>query len=82
VDITSVMDLKVQALSKHQTAMRYGDYIRCIKALNAYRGLYLGFERCAEAFLVQARSDLETMGPWVSAIRNWSLTLKQLLSKK
>jgi hypothetical protein len=82
VDITSVMDLKVQALSKHQTAMKYGDYIRCIQALNAYRGLYLGFGRYAEAFLVQARSDLEAMRPWISSIRNWSLSLKQLLSKK
>ena len=81
VDITSVMDLKVEALSMHQTAMKYGDYIRCIQALNTYRGLYLGFGRYAEAFLVQGRGDSKKMELDISAIRKWSLSLKQILSK-
>jgi len=53
VDITGVMDLKMKALREHETALKYGDYTRAVEGLNAYRGLYLGFDRFAEAFVVQ-----------------------------
>ena len=52
VDITDWVDLKLKALACHQTALACGDYDRAILGLNHYRGLYLGRNRSAEAFLV------------------------------
>jgi LmbE family N-acetylglucosaminyl deacetylase len=57
LDITDVMNIKIKALQQHESAMKYGDYVRCITALNTYRGLYLGFNRFAEAFLVYQVKD-------------------------
>jgi LmbE family N-acetylglucosaminyl deacetylase len=57
VDITDAFDLKVAALNKHETALRYGDYLRAITGLNSYRGLYLGFNKFAEAFKVNPKSS-------------------------
>jgi len=50
VDITDVFSLKIAALSKHETALACGDYKRAITGLNSYRGLFLGFDKFAEAF--------------------------------
>ena len=50
VDITGVMDQKIEAIRCHQTALDCGDYLEAIMGLNRYRGLYLGHGRFAEAF--------------------------------
>jgi LmbE family N-acetylglucosaminyl deacetylase len=50
VDITDVYSSKIAALGRHETALACGDYARAITGLNAYRGLYLGFDKYAEAF--------------------------------
>ena len=57
VDITEVMSLKLAALNQHQTALKYGDYARAVEGLNAYRGLYLGLNKYAEAFKVQEQNN-------------------------
>jgi LmbE family N-acetylglucosaminyl deacetylase len=53
VDITDQASLKRAALAEHATAMACGDYQRAVDGLNRYRGLYLGQERLAEAFLIE-----------------------------
>lgn len=53
VDITAAVELKRQALLRHETPMSRGDYVRAIDGLNRYRGLYLGRQRFAEAFWVE-----------------------------
>lgn len=53
VDITEQMSRKNAALAEHATAMPHGDYMRAVDGLNRYRGLYLGRDRFAEAFLVE-----------------------------
>jgi hypothetical protein len=53
VDITDVWCEKLEAIKSHRLAMGCGDYLRAIEGLNSYRGLYLGFNRKAEAFLVE-----------------------------
>lgn len=61
VNITDVFDLKIAALKRHETALRYGDYLRAITGLNSYRGLYLGFDQFAEAFKVNANFSSSTL---------------------
>ncbi len=61
VDITGVFDLKIAALKRHETALRYGDYLRAITGLNSYRGLYLGFDQFAEAFKVNTNFSSSTL---------------------
>lgn len=53
VDITEQSLHKQAALAEHATAMSHGDYQRALDGLNRYRGLYLGKNRLAEAFLVE-----------------------------
>lgn len=53
VDITDYWQRKQAALNEHRIAMACGDYLRAIEGLNRYRGLYLGRDRMAEAFLVE-----------------------------
>lgn len=53
VDITDQWACKIAALNEHRTAMACGDYLEAIRGLNRYRGLYLGKNRLAEAFLVE-----------------------------
>ena len=81
VDITVVMDLKTKALREHQTALKYGDYARAIEGLNAYRGLYLGFGRFAEAFVVQnlKRKDLPQLN--LKRLYALGLDLKKVLGR-
>lgn len=57
VDISEQWPQKQAALFEHHTAMACGDYLRAIEGLNRYRGLYLGRDRLAEAFLVSARNE-------------------------
>lgn len=54
VDITEQAGRKQAALAAHATAMPHGDYQRAVDGLNRYRGLYLGRNRLAEAFWVEA----------------------------
>ena len=82
LDITSVMELKCEALRAHQTALKYGDYERGVRGLNAYRGLYLGFEYFAEAFVVHKKAELDSSADLVTCIKIMGLSLKQLLAKK
>lgn len=53
VDITEQFPVKSQALEAHATALACGDYRRAMEGLCRYRGLYLGFDRMAEAFWVE-----------------------------
>lgn len=53
VDITDNLNLKMEALHRHKTAMACGDYMRAVEGLNRFRGLYLGRDRHAEAFRVE-----------------------------
>jgi LmbE family N-acetylglucosaminyl deacetylase len=57
VDITNQLPTKHAALNKHRTALAYGDYQAACDGLNRYRGLYLGRDRFAEAFWVNAVDD-------------------------
>ena len=81
VDITGVMALKMKALKEHQTALKYGDYARAVEGLNAYRGLYLGFDRFAEAFVVQnlGRKDLPQLN--LKRLSALGLDLKRVLGR-
>ena len=81
VDITGVMDLKIKALKEHRTALKYGDYARAVEGLNAYRGLYLGFDRFAEVFVVQnfKRKDLPQLN--LERFCALGLDLKRVLSR-
>ncbi len=79
LDITSVMELKCQALREHGTALKYGDYERGVKGLNAYRGLYLGFNRFAEAFVVNKLSKVGGNHSLVAKLTVLGLSLKRLL---
>jgi len=54
VDITEQVDIKRMALLEHATALGCGDYLHAMEGLNRYRGLYLGFDRMAEAFWVES----------------------------
>jgi LmbE family N-acetylglucosaminyl deacetylase len=54
VDITDQFHSKSQALAQHATALACGDYLRAMEGLCRYRGLYLGFNRMAEAFWVES----------------------------
>ena len=80
LDITDVMNVKVKALQQHESAMKYGDYVRCITALNTYRGLYLGFDRYAEAFLVHQLKDSQWGEFPLTKIIELGIYLKKLLS--
>jgi LmbE family N-acetylglucosaminyl deacetylase len=53
VDITEQFPAKSLALAEHATALACGDYGRAMEGLCRYRGLYLGFDRMAEAFWVE-----------------------------
>ena len=81
VDITGVMDLKMKALREHETALKYGDYARAVEGLNAFRGLYLGFDRFAEAFVVlnPKRKDLPQLN--LKRLYALGLDLKRVLSR-
>jgi hypothetical protein len=81
VDITGVMAFKMKALKEHQTALKYGDYARAVEGLNAYRGLYLGFDRFAEAFVVQnlERKDLPQLN--LKRLSALGLDLKRVLGR-
>jgi len=51
---TVASDLRIgAALLEHRTGLACGDYLRAIEGLNRFRGLYLGFGRLAEAYLVE-----------------------------
>lgn len=52
VDISSCWERKTDALSKHATALRYGDYRSYMEGLNRYRSMYLPNCRYAEALRV------------------------------
>lgn len=54
VDITEQAVRKQAALLEHVTALAHGDYVRAAQGLAQYRGLYLGVNRMAEAFYVEA----------------------------
>ncbi len=54
VDVTDYMETRQAALSEHVTALACGDYLRAAEGLARYRGLYLGINRMAEAFLVES----------------------------
>ncbi len=82
LDITSVMDLKCRALQAHHSALKYGDYERGVKGLNAYRGLYLGFDRFAEAFVVQTRAEFENPSSWLTQLKGLGLSLKSRLGAR
>jgi LmbE family N-acetylglucosaminyl deacetylase len=81
VDVTQVMELKIQALERHHSALKYGDYARCIRALNAYRGLYLGRDCYAEAFGVQSLPMGKTQALDLAVFQKLGMTLKRALSK-
>jgi len=81
LDITSVMDLKSEALRAHQTALKYGDYERGIRGLNAYRGLYLGFDRFAEGYVVKKKEEYIAPNTFLNNIKTLGLLLKRLLAK-
>lgn len=51
VNITTVWDLKLQAMQAYQSQTRYNDYIHKIGGLNAYRSIYMPSAGYAEAFL-------------------------------
>lgn len=53
VDITDHVGQKQAALNRHATALACGDYARAMEGLNRYRGLYLGWNKSAEAFWVE-----------------------------
>ena len=80
VDISSVMNLKMKALSMHETALKYGDYARAVEGLNAYRGLYLGFDRFAEAFMVVPMKAQKKARLNSERLLSLGLELKKLLS--
>jgi len=73
--------LKIKALKEHRTALKYGDYARAVEGLNAYRGLYLGFDRFAEAYVVQnfKRKDLPQLN--LERLSALGLDLKRVLSR-
>jgi hypothetical protein len=75
------MDLKMKALREHETALKYGDYARAVEGLNAFRGLYLGFDRFAEAFVVlnPTRKDLPQLN--LKRLYALGLDLKRVLSR-
>jgi GT2 family glycosyltransferase/LmbE family N-acetylglucosaminyl deacetylase/glycosyltransferase involved in cell wall biosynthesis len=51
LDIGPVLDCKLQALSAHATALKYGNYLEASRGQAAYRGLLLGAEgNAAEAY--------------------------------
>ncbi|PLX74733.1 MAG: hypothetical protein C0614_11610 [Desulfuromonas sp.] len=52
VDVSSCWNQKMDALAKHATALRYGDYRAYMEGLNRYRSMYLPNCRYAEAFQV------------------------------
>ena len=81
VDITGVMDLKMKALREHQTALKYGDYARAVEGLNAYRGLYLGFDRFAEAFVVQNLKSKTAIQLNLRRLFDLGFDLKRVLSR-
>ena len=81
VDITGVMDLKMKALREHQTALKYGDYARAVEGLNAYRGLYLGFNRFAEAFVVQSLNKQNAIQLNLKRLFELGIDLKKVLSR-
>jgi hypothetical protein len=80
LDITDVMNVKIKALQQHESAMKYGDYVRCISALNTYRGLYLGFDRYAEAFLVHQLKDSKRSEFPLTKFIELGIYLKNLLA--
>ena len=81
VDITGVMDLKMKALREHQTALKYGDYARAVEGLNAFRGLYLGFDRFAEAFVVQNIKSKDVPQLNLKRLSALGLDLKKVLGR-
>ena len=81
VDITGVMDLKMKALREHQTALKYGDYARAVEGLNAFRGLYLGFDRFAEAFVVQNIKSKDLPQLNLKRLSALGLDLKKVLGR-
>ncbi|WP_172979031.1 MULTISPECIES: PIG-L deacetylase family protein [unclassified Thiomonas] len=61
LDITDLMDVKLQALKAHETALRFGNYLEAMMGLSAYRGInlpYRGAANYAEAYLLRAPPDL------------------------
>jgi LmbE family N-acetylglucosaminyl deacetylase len=56
LDITNLMDVKMQALKAHETALRFGNYLEAMMGLAAYRGInlpYRGTPSYAEAYLLR-----------------------------
>ncbi|MDY0330462.1 MAG: PIG-L family deacetylase [Thiomonas sp.] len=56
LDITDLMDIKLQALKAHETALRFGNYLEAMMGLSAYRGInlpYRGTPNYAEAYLLR-----------------------------
>ncbi|MDI1291837.1 MAG: PIG-L family deacetylase [Methylobacter sp.] len=79
VDISSVIDLKRQAISHYQLPLEHCDYLSAIMGLAAYRGLYLsgnGHPKFAEAFV-----EAENNGSW-SGMPERMLSLRVYLEKR
>jgi len=49
-DVTEFMELKIKAIRKHQSQLRYYRYDEGIKGLNRYRGIMTGKAEYCEAF--------------------------------
>ncbi|NLI74449.1 MAG: PIG-L family deacetylase [Euryarchaeota archaeon] len=61
VDISSVMNMKIQALQQHESQLHNLDYIEKIRGLNAYRSIYADGTTYCEAFMVHSRSEFIRM---------------------
>jgi hypothetical protein len=74
------MNVKIKALQQHESAMKYGVDVRCISALITYRGLDLGFDRFAEAFLVHQLKDSKRSEFPLTKFIELGIYLKNLLA--
>jgi len=81
VDITDVFSLKIEALKQHETALACGDYLRAITGLNSYRGLYLGFNKFAEAFKVGSSKSFSIVRIARGAFWRWRYFCQRRIRK-
>jgi len=66
LDVTEVIDIKLQALRAHETALRFGNYVEAMMGLCAYRGInlpYRGSPSYAEAYLLTAPKIAKQSAP-------------------
>jgi len=61
VDVTAVMDLKVQALRQHESQLRNRDYVGKVQGLNAFRSMHADHAAYCEAFMVHSKSEFLRM---------------------